>query len=363
MSVQASSQQRQLPQSTPLQAVQFWSWVGIFLLGIQIYYTIKWVTSEHWAAVPAGPDVPPEWMQWTLDIGQIALTSTVFLCFLWFVLKPLIRERRLSTDGLIFIGCYMAAGWDALSNVGQYWFTYNSYLVNRGSILAVMPITVSPHTPGSADAWPIFFIGSLYGHFIFVALGVCAFLKKLQSIWPDISVFKMVLAAYFLGAVLDFILEGLILLPLGFWSYAGGHWAINADHYYKFPLHEALCVGWIFAGLGIVRFFIDDKGQTLFERGLDKLKYSAARKSFTRCTAVLGGIISLYIVFYHLPQGFIALHSTEWPDDLVQRSYMTSRICGPTVDRACPGPNTPIARQHSEQPPYRSSTEKLPDSP
>ena len=135
----------------PLQPVQIWSVIGAILLALQIWYTVHWILSDQFVAVPSGPDVPPEWMRMALDIGQVVMTLIWCFSFYWFVLRPWMRERRLTTDGLIMIGCTLASGWDALSDVGQYWFTYNSYLVNRGSMLGMMPITLSPHAAGACS--------------------------------------------------------------------------------------------------------------------------------------------------------------------------------------------------------------------
>ena len=335
--------------ASAVQPVQIWSSIGTLLLALQIYFTIKWIGSDQFVAVPSGPDLPPQWMQNVLNVGQIVMTIIWCFSFYWFVLRPWLRERRLTTDSYIMLGCTLASGWDALSNVGQYWFTYNSYLVNRGSMLGVMPITLSPHAAGANEAWPLFFINTLYGNFVVVALLMCILLRFVKDEW-QVGTFGLIAICFGLGAIADFIIEGLILLPLGFWTYAGGHWAINADTYYKFPLHEAICAGSVFASLTCLRFFIDDKGQTICERGLDKIVASPAQKSFMRATAVLGGTISIFIITYHIPQGFLALHSTAWPDDVVNRSYFTNRICGPQVNLACPGPAVPIARPGAPRP-------------
>ncbi len=336
----------------PVQPVQIWAWIGVALLMAEFWFAGKWILSDQFVAVPSGPDVPPEWMRHVLDIGQVVMTLIWCFSFYWFVIRAWQRERRLTTDSLIMIGCTLASGWDALSDVGQYWFTYNSYLFNRGSMLAVMPITLSPHAPGANEAWPMFFINTLYGNFVIVAIIMCALLRFVKSRWPQIGTPALVAICFLLGGIADFIIEGLVLLPLGFWTYAGGHWAINADTYYKFPLHEAICAGSVFASLTCLRFFVDDKGQTIPERGLDKIVASPLQKSLLRIPAVLGGVIMIFIITYHLPQGFLALHSTEWPDDVKNRSYFTNHICGPQVNLACPGPAVPIARPGAPRPDY-----------
>lgn len=334
------SQARIAAMSRPFPAVLAWSAIGTILLAIEFYYLAVWVTSDAFTPIISGPDVPPSWMRDALTTGQIIMSLAWCISGFIFVLRPLWREQRLSTDSLIFIGSTLASVWDALSNTGRYWFTYNSYLFNRGSIQAVLPISLAPHAPGTGEAWPIFFIPTLYGNFVVIALLVCLLLRALKSRWPGISTLGLIAICFFLGAVVDIILEGVILLPLGFWSYAGGPWSINADTYYKYPLPEAVCVGGVWGLLTCLRFFQNDKGQTVCEHGLERLALPAPVKEYLRISAVLGGVILVFILPYHLPQGLLAFYETAWPSDVVNRSYMTDHICGPQVKLACPGPHS-----------------------
>jgi len=322
-------------------AVWAWSFIGTVLLGVEFYYLAVWVSGDEFTPIIAGPDTPPAWMRDALFGGQIIMSLAWCVSGSVFVLRPLWRGKRLGTDGLIFIGCTLASVWDALSNTGRYWFTYNSYLFNRGSIQAVLPITLAPHAPGTGEAWPIFFIDTLYGNFVVLALWMCLLLRAVKSRWPGISTLGLIALCFALGVVADIILEGVILLPLGFWSYAGGPWSLNADKYYKYPLLEGFCVGWVFALLTCLRWFQTSEGQTICERGLDQLALPKVVKEYLRVSAVLGAAILIFIIPYHLPQGLMAFNESAWPSDVVNRSYMTDHICGPQVNLPCPGWHTP----------------------
>lgn len=318
-----------------IQPVQIWACIGTVLLALELYYGAKWILSDQFVAVPSGPDLPPPWMRTALNVGQVVMSLAWCFAFYWFVIRSW-QRGRLTTDALIVIGCTLASFWDSLSDVGRYWFTYNSYLLNRGSMLGVMPFTQSLHSASANEAWPMLFINTLYGNFVVVTIILCALLRWVKRNWPQLSTLTLVMICFVLGAVADFVIEGLVLLPLGFWTYAGGHWSIHADSYYKFPLHEAVCAGSVFALLTCLRFFVDDKGQTICERGLDQVVASPLTKSWMRASSVIGGIVLIFVVAYHLPQGLLALRSTAWPDDVVQRSYFTNGICGPRVQLVCP---------------------------
>jgi hypothetical protein len=62
-------------------------------------------------------------------------------------------------------------------------------------------------------------------------------------------------------------------------------------------------------------------------------------------TAVVQGAM---FFTYNVPNMWVSLHSTTWPDDIQKRSYFTDYICGDGTDRACPGPAVPHVRNDSE---------------
>lgn len=118
--------------------------------------------------------------------------------------------------------------------------------------------------------------------------------------------------------VFDLILEGIIFMPLGVWEYPGGHFRIFPDTYHKFPLTEMLTAGAMFAAVAILRFFKNDRGETLADRGLESLKVSDRRKSVLRAFAMIGAINAIMFVCHNLPNTWTATRSAEWPADLRQ---------------------------------------------
>lgn len=94
--------------------------------------------------------------------------------------------------------------------------------------------------------------------------------------------------------------------------------------------------------MGALRYFKDDRGLTVVERGVDTLPISQGRKTLLRFLAISGMLNVLVFCFFNLPNGLIGAHSTEWPRDVQDRSYLTDRLCGEGTDRACPGPTVPL---------------------
>ena len=69
----------------------------------------------------------------------------------------------------------------------------------------------------------------------------------------------------------DVVFEGIVFMPMGSWEYPGGHIKIFADTYHGYPLNEALTTGAIFTMFACIKYFTNDRGQSLAERGAERL--------------------------------------------------------------------------------------------
>ena len=140
-------------------------------------------------------------------------------------------------------------------------------------------------------------------------------------------------------AVLEWILQ-----PLGVYSLAGGPWPLlNANSYTSYPFVEFFHGGLFFSVPGIVAYFVNDHGETFAERGASSIR-AGWRRNAIRVLAVTGALHACFILVYHVPVSLVALHSREYPNDVKERSYFLGNTCGKAVNRACPGPSTPILR-------------------
>jgi hypothetical protein len=71
------------------------------------------------------------------------------------------------------------------------------------------------------------------------------------------------------------------------------------------------------------------------------------RKAGIRLLALIGLGNVLFFFVYNMPQGILGLYSSPWPQDILDRSYLTDGLCGPGTSYACPGPGVPIPRPDS----------------
>jgi hypothetical protein len=329
--------------------VKIWATLGAVLLAFETYVVTKWVTGPNFKPVPSGPSDPPGWMKAVLNTVQYGGVVVMLVLFYVLIIRPWRRERRVTTDGLFAAVVFVCSVYDPLSNYFQHWFTYNSYLLNYGSVMPEMPGVLAPNGPGATQAWPVIMMPACYVYvfLMLMALG-CWIMGRARRQWPRMSNPGLMGVVFLSMIAVDIVLEGLLFMPLGFWSYAGGRWLLFAGgSYFKFPLHQAVTFSLAFTSVVSLRFFRDDQGRTIAERGIDELAIGPRRKAGLRFLAVLAITELCLVVFYHLPQSLLATRSGPWPADVQKRSYLTNHVCGDGTDRACPGPGVPIPRTPS----------------
>jgi hypothetical protein len=332
-----AQRQRRLP------PVAFWAVAGAAIFAFQLYIWTKWITGPNFVAVPVGPDQPPEWIKATVTTWQIIGWPLAGACVYWFMVRPWRRERRISTDVLLIPVWLLLYFQDPLSSYLGNWFTYNAYAFNRGSWIAEMPGWMSFAKPGRMLLEPFVWAvpAYIYGLFLGTVIG-CWAMRKVQQRWPGTHPVALAALSWPIMAILDFVLEGVIWMPQGLYTYGGGHIQLLGNQYFKFPLSEALLWGFAWAALTCVRFFKDDRGRTAFEKGIDQLRLGGKRKMAVRFLAVLGACQIVYFMTFTVPTSIlVGANSAEWPQSTQNTSYMNDHICGHGTDRACPGPGVP----------------------
>jgi hypothetical protein len=315
------------------------------VLAFELFVLIRWVSGPYFKAVPAGPTAEPGWMRTVQDIWQPAGIAAALFCLFWFIVRPWRRERTVTTDGLLVAAFATLWFQDPLSAYYDHWFTYNSNLVNFGSWVKDVPGWLSFGKPGAMLVEPILLIPFVYVYFIIIGTLLGSWvMRRAAARWPRLSTVQLIAICFGAMAALDFVAEGLIWLPLGFWEYPGGIGLLFPSTYHKFPLNELLTIATIFTAIACLRHFRDDKGRTLVERGADKLRVGTAGQTALRFLAIAGAVHLILFLGYNLPNSWVGAHSRPWPKDLVKRSYFTDYICGQGTANACPGPGVPIPR-------------------
>lgn len=174
----------------------------------------------------------------------------------------------------------------------------------------------------------------------------------------------LVLVCWAVMSTACLVVEGLVYMPLGFYSYAGGHLnLIGAGTYHQVPLAEVVVFGALFTSMSALRYFRNDRGETLAERGLDELCASKRRAAVLRLLALCGFVQVAMFVSYNLPSMLVGAHSAEWPRDVQTRSYFNNGICGAGTPRPCPGQGVPLLQNTRQHRGARSRRSAAPGGP
>jgi hypothetical protein len=330
--------------------VKIWAVAGGAILVLQLYVWTRWVTGPYFERVPAGPSDPPMYMKIPLMANAIVLWIGLPFALWYFIIRPWVRERRITLDGMLLVSMGLMFFQDPLLNYFNTWCTYNTWLFNRGSWSSDIPGWVSPEEPGRQVAEPLLtnVPGYAYGVLLITIVG-CWVMRKIKARWPNITNLRLILVTYAIAFVFDFVMEGLVMLPIGFYTYPGAIRSVsfNAGTYYQWPIYEGLMWGGVQAALCCLRYFTDDRGRTVVERGLDNVRGGFARQQFTRFLAIFAAVSACFFVFYNVPAQWIGMHADPWPEDHQKRSYFNGGICGDGTDVPCPNPGLPIPTNRS----------------
>ena len=336
-------------QST-VKPVRIWAAIGGALLVLQVYVWIRWITGPYFARVPSGPSDPPMYMKAFLTMNGVLVCVGLPIAIWWFVIRPWHRERRITLDGMLLASMGLMFFQDPLLNYFNTWCTYNTWLFNRGSWSPYIPGWVSPDSPGHQVPEPLLINAPGYaaGVLVITIFG-CWVMRKIKARWPNISNLRLILVTYAFTFVLDFVMEAGFMLPFGLYTYPGSIRSVSvfAGTYHQWPIYEGLMWGGVQAAMCSLRYFTDDRGRTVVERGLDEVRGGVVKQQATRFLAIFAGISACFFVFYNVPAQWIGMHADPWPADHLKRSYFNGGTCGAVSDQPCPDPALPIPTRRS----------------
>lgn len=319
--------------------VKWWAAVGCVFLGLFAYSIGRWLLGGHATPTPTGASSVPTFKLVALRVHEIAFGLGVLFAFYWTIVKPWRRERRITTDGVLFLSCCTLWMTDPLSNYGRIGYVYNAAGLNLGC-----PQCFLPGWQSRANTYvePLLLDAFYFGLLVFIIVGGCRLLRWYRQRWPQHGRRGAVLFLLAVTTVFDFVTEAL-WLRLGLWIYPNFPYALWSDHYYRLPVHEVVFVGCWYTAMICARAFTNDKGETWAERGLSNLQLSSRKRTALRILASIGMYNVAVLVSYHIPMGFHAgTTSRSWPEDVYSRSYYTHQLCGPDTTFACMDPRVPV---------------------
>lgn len=336
-------------QQTParIRPIFWWAGLGAAFLAFAAYLIIAWLAAGEPARVSPGPTKLPAAMKIALSTQQWGLFAGMLL-LIWFkAVRPKLKTGSFTLDGLIILSFAVLWWSDPLYNYFTPGFNYNAYFFNLGSWIGHVPGWMSPNPTKIPQ--PLLWLPGVYTcAFYLMVLATCTIMRKARDRFPTYSGVTLWFIAFVPMMVLGTLWEAAFMV-MGSHQYGSSirALALNAGHYYAFPVYQGITASLLYTTWGAMRFFRDDRGQSFAERGAERLHLPAWTKDWTRFFAVSGAITAIFFAFYHIPNAMIAQRGSAWPQDVQKRSYFTSGVCGPGTDIACPDPRVPFPRGSS----------------
>jgi hypothetical protein len=328
-------------------AVVAWAVVGVAFIALMIYVFAAWIFSHYFRHEGPGVTPVPTYME-VAGVAQEVLGAAGMLAILYLVAwRPWRRAGGFSTDGLFVLGMMWCWWQDPLYSYTTSSFSYSSVTWNMGGWACKIPGFQSPNGCNIPQPliWDIaFYVIGMAGGTILAA----ALLRRWRARKPEVSNVTMLVALFAAFWIADLVCEGL-WVRLGLYHYGGGvkGWELFAGKWYEFPLYEPIAVALMMTGMTAVRFFVNDRGETIVERGTADLRLGARGKTLVRFLAIVGVLNVCMLVLWAGTTNLFNIHAGAWPKSIQQQSYLDPGICGPGTSYACPGAGVSIPRAGS----------------
>ncbi len=202
------------------------------------------------------------------------------------VIRRCVRERALSFDAKLCMAGLAAMWTDPTSNFVQPLFMYSSNFLNLATWCGHMPLVVNPDCGRMPQ--PVLFNAMIYTFGLLAfAMMINKAMRAVRRRWPGISTAKLLGLTMIGGVLVDVALEvPMYRLRLAAYPGAPDELSLFATEGMKYPLVEAVWAGVIIMGIAAVRFFKDDAGRTVVERGLERR--SPRRRALVSLLALIG---------------------------------------------------------------------------
>lgn len=324
----------------PFRQARFWAGIGAVHFAVAAWILLRWLSSGDLHASATGPDEAPTHVLAAVYIGQVISPLVGAGIVYWWLVRPWVRERRLTTEGMVLIGALcLYFPYDITNNYVSFFFQYNAHFWNVGSWAGEIPGSIVPRGHNVVEA-PIFmFPAYAWGVFLPMLWGA-KFMGWLRKQRPELGNAGLIGITLLLCCVFDLIGEGTVV-ALQIESYYGAQHSLSffGGTIYQFPVYETLFIGLLYVGGAALLFFRDDKGRTFIERGGDAKGVGKG----TLQLAIVGFFVTVEFLGFMVPINAMAMHVDSFPEHA--KSYMTQDVCGPGTPYDCPRHGAPLPRK------------------
>ena len=301
-----------------------WSWAHyLALIGAPILFLNVWTVSAWLADGPRQITAyrdhnDPSWYAARFYEGVMILVALAVIIYL---IRGCVRERQFLTWDVMFCLCGATMFWaDAADNFFQPVLLYSSQWINLTNPCGHMPFVVNPHCGAVPDAFLFNWLAETFA-LLGAVVVVMAGLDRLRLRKPHLSTAQLFGVVCLIGVLVDLLLE-VPIIALGLWTYTASV-GIPFAHYAKYALVELIEGGLFVAFLIWLRYYKNDRGETLAERGLGHLR-PGPKKALT-LLAMYGFVQLVTWVPGGLPMQAASFYQRPWPKDIP--THLLNGIC------------------------------------
>ena len=342
------------PATTANRSPVIWLWAaaGAVSTAVILWGLAAWMLSPDFKTSPQGTDPISDTKLLALHLFEAGVFCGGLVMVWKFLLRDLIRERRFTFDGMMIVAVLLMYFYDPLDNYFNYTFSYNAHFLNFASWARYIPGLQAPNQNLFPE--PFLVMGGFYAIFMFgSAVFGCWYMRRVKAKRPHLTNLGLFAHLFAVVLFLDFVVEN-VFMRTQFAAYPGTVHSMTlfAGKYYQFPLYEPFIIALFVSGTTALRWFRDDRGRSIAERGEETLRIPARARTAVRFLAVTGFIHVWFIGAYFVPYNFFALKADTFPP---MPSFLRAGICGQGTDYACPSGSVPI--------PHGRSLHIAPDDP
>jgi len=312
-----------------------WAVLGALFIAFQLYLYTRWIASGNATPTPIGEDTPPSWMVIAVWVHIAIGVVLVIWMFNHFLVKPWRQYRTVTGDGLLMLAVLTTFWGDLASNYLHYWVIYPTVWPNLGSWYNFIPGWQSPNGNLQPEATVFFLPAYAIVMFGFTSIAIAA-MRRAERKWTGISKLRLFLIAFGVLAGLDLVLE-VVWVRLGLFVYPSTIESLTLfpGHYYQFPVYESILWGASWAGLACLRYFKNDAGQTIVERGAERITTNTRKQLIIRFLA-LAAAANILLLAYNVEAALVSTQSGDWIPELSEKSYYRGGLCAPGAEYVCP---------------------------
>jgi hypothetical protein len=321
----------------PPRLVTWLAFIGALFVALEIYVFGAWILSPDFRPSPLGADpIPGVTMFWVRFFEGFSILAAPLV--VWWCWRTCKRDGRLSLEAIIAIAWATLFWQDPIYNWNRPNFFYNANFFNYGNWTEQIPGWINP--TGSLLPEPLLFMGLAYIWMpIVITLLTVALMNRVKARWPSLSVMQMIGVGMGFCMLLDFVIE-VIWVRMGLYAYPNTLHAlsINGGKTYQFPIYESLFWGAVWASTAILYYFRDDKGRTVLDRGLDRVK--AVRWHGALRVLAMAAFLNISFGLYNTVMIWISFQGDATPAGYA--SWLKAGMCGQGTDYACHAPDMPV---------------------